>query len=139
MRKRNCEETHDGFPTNGIKYESKDVNYRHEGTSNKELQKEVKRLRGLLEKVRWCEIIYSLANYRTEVMSSFRRHKWRRRKWHCWFPSRVVWCEYNFMFMVKGKDKKRLTSQVAHTRDRYNVGFLNGLKLQKVLPRPWLL
>ncbi|KAL9969262.1 hypothetical protein ACROYT_G021458 [Oculina patagonica] len=50
VKKGNGEETHDGFPTNGMKYESKDVNYRHEGTTNKELQKEVKRLQGLLEK-----------------------------------------------------------------------------------------
>ena len=64
MKKRNCEEIQDGFPTNGIKYESKDVNYRHDNVTNKELQKEVKRLQGLLEKVRWSEqhLVFSLAN-----------------------------------------------------------------------------
>lgn len=53
MRKKNCEEAPDRFPTNGIKYETKDINYQHESSlKNKELQKEIKRLQGVLEKVR---------------------------------------------------------------------------------------
>ena len=55
MKKRHLEEVHDGFPTNGIKYETKDANYLHESETNKELQKEVKRLQSLLEKVKCCE------------------------------------------------------------------------------------
>ncbi|KAJ7363713.1 hypothetical protein OS493_009876 [Desmophyllum pertusum] len=51
MRKKNCEEAPDRFPTNGIKYETKDINYQHESSlKNKELQKEIKRLQGVLEK-----------------------------------------------------------------------------------------
>lgn len=60
MKKRNLEEVHDGFPTNGIKYETKDANYRHESVTNKELQKEVKRLQSLLEKVKCCEVVVFL-------------------------------------------------------------------------------
>lgn len=52
MRKGNCEEPPDRFPTNGIKYETKDRNYFRESMSSTELQKEIKRLRELLEKVR---------------------------------------------------------------------------------------
>ena len=57
MKKRNPEEVHDGFPTNGTKYETKGPNYRHENLKNKELQKEVERLKKLLEKVK-CDEIY---------------------------------------------------------------------------------
>ena len=58
MKKRNCEEVHDGFPTNGTKYESNDVNYRHESVTNKELRKKVKRLQDLLKEVRKSEIVF---------------------------------------------------------------------------------
>jgi len=50
MRKRNLEEVHDGFPTNAMKYETKDLNYRHESLKNEELQKEFERLQSLLKK-----------------------------------------------------------------------------------------
>ena len=60
MKKRNLEEVHDGFPTNGIKYETKDLNYRNESMTNKELQKEVKSLQKLLEKVKCCEDVLNL-------------------------------------------------------------------------------
>ena len=60
MKKRNLEEVHDGFPSNGIKDESKDLNYRHESMKNRELQKEVERLQKLLEKVKCCEDVLGL-------------------------------------------------------------------------------
>lgn len=56
MKKRNLEEVHDGFPTNGIKYETRELSDRHESMKNKELQKEVERLQKLLEKVKCCEM-----------------------------------------------------------------------------------
>jgi len=56
MKKRNLEEVHDGFPTNGIKYETKELSDRHESMKNKELQKEVERLQKLLEKVKCCKM-----------------------------------------------------------------------------------
>ena len=59
MKKRNLEEVHDGFPTNGIKYETKD-NYRNESMKYKELQKEVERLQSLLQKVNCCEDVLLL-------------------------------------------------------------------------------
>ena len=60
MKKRNLEDVHDGFPTNGIRYETKDANDRHESMKNEELQKEVERLQKLLEKVKYCENVLSL-------------------------------------------------------------------------------
>jgi len=56
MMKRNMEEVHDGFPTNGTKYETKDLHDRHESFENKELQKEVERLEKLLDKVKCGEM-----------------------------------------------------------------------------------
>lgn len=63
MKKRNLEEAHDRFPTNGIKYETKDLNYRHESMRNKELQRDVERLQKLLEKVKSCEDVLIWQNY----------------------------------------------------------------------------
>ena len=60
MKKRNSEEVHDGFPTNGIKYGTKDLKYRHESMKNKELQKQVERLQKLLEEVKFCEDVLGL-------------------------------------------------------------------------------
>ena len=63
MKKRNLEEVHDGFPTNGIKDETTDLSYRHESMKNKELQKEVERLQKLLEKVKCCEDVLGLTEF----------------------------------------------------------------------------
>lgn len=50
MRKGNCEDAVERFPTNGIKYETKNLNNFRESLSNAELQREVKRLRELIAK-----------------------------------------------------------------------------------------
>lgn len=67
MRKRNLEEVHDGFPTNGMKYETKDLNYRHESLKNEELQKEVKRLQSLLKKVKFCGDVLVVTKFRHDI------------------------------------------------------------------------
>ena len=71
MKKRNCEEVHDGFPTNGIKYESNDVNHRHESVTNKELRKKVKRLQDLLKEVRKSEIVFLFFDKITDLNHVF--------------------------------------------------------------------
>ena len=51
MKKGNCEDAIERFPTNGIKYETKNLNNFRESLHSAELQKEVKRLRELIAKV----------------------------------------------------------------------------------------
>ena len=51
VRKGNCEDAIERFPTNGIKYETKNLNNFRESLNSAELQKEVKRLRELIAKV----------------------------------------------------------------------------------------
>lgn len=50
MKKGNCEDAIERFPTNGIKYETKNLNNFRESLNSAELQKEVKRLRELIAK-----------------------------------------------------------------------------------------
>jgi len=67
MRKRNLEEVHDGFPTNAMKYETKDLNYRHESLKNEELQKEVERLQSLLKEVNFCGDVLVVTKFRHDI------------------------------------------------------------------------
>ena len=55
LKKSGNEEVLDRLPTNGIAYGSKDLNGCPGSLTNKELQKEVKRLQGLLDEVRWWQ------------------------------------------------------------------------------------
>jgi len=55
LKKSSNEEVLDRLPTNGIAYGSKDLNGCPGSLNNKELQKEVKRLQGLLDEVRWWQ------------------------------------------------------------------------------------
>ena len=57
LKKSNGEEGHDGFLTNGVKHESKEMNDFSDSATNKELRKEIKRLQVRLEEVGWQFVI----------------------------------------------------------------------------------
>lgn len=75
LKKSNSEEGHDGFLTNGIKHESKEMNDFSDCATNKELRKEIKKLEVRLEEVSWQLVIRGLirdgASFRIATLYMF--------------------------------------------------------------------